>query len=102
MSAAEVSVTVRRVAQPIIDELAERFAERQGSVDDYVDYMNRIPDAIIATLSHVQAPAEVVGEPVAWRYKDEGSGIWHYVEGYEPVRREHRQPLYFLKSEVGQ
>ncbi|MDF1599670.1 hypothetical protein PZ895_07760 [Mesorhizobium sp. YIM 152430] len=40
-------------------------------------------------------PVDGVGaEPVVWRYKDEGSGIWHYVEGFEPVRREHRQPLY--------
>lgn len=44
---------IRNAARPIIDELAERFSESEGTVDDYADYMNRIPDAVVAALKSI-------------------------------------------------
>lgn len=42
-----------------------------------------------------EAPEDVAGvEPVAWRYADDVSGIRHYVEGNEPLKREVCEPLY--------
>lgn len=41
---------VRSAASAVIDELAERFAEKPGTADDYADYMRRIPEAIISAL----------------------------------------------------
>lgn len=48
---------IRDVCRPIIDELAERFAELSGAADDYADYMRRIPDALTAALA-VEAGVE--------------------------------------------
>lgn len=50
---------VRSAASAVIDELAERFAEKPGTADDYADYMRRIPEAIISALKGDRGRASI-------------------------------------------
>jgi len=62
------------------DQMGGQAAERMANLDRHIEAST--------------SPQKLAGAMiVAWRYKDETSGIWHYVEGYEPVRRENRQAL---------